>query len=53
MKKGDTINKRQIKSKGQLNMDNPEKLVSLEAHKKRKTKKSKKQNTLCIGHHYK
>jgi hypothetical protein len=45
MKKGDSLNKHQIKSKGQLNMDNPEKLVSLEAHKKMKTKKIKKQNT--------
>ena len=28
--KGDNLNKRQIKSKGQSNIDNPEKLVTLE-----------------------
>ena len=39
--KGDNLNKRQIKSKGQSNIDNPEKLVTLEAHKKTKTNKVK------------
>ena len=41
MKKGDSLNKRQIKSKVQSNIDNPQKLVTLEAHKKMKTNKTK------------
>ena len=35
-------------------MDNPEKLTTLGTQDTRqKTNKTKKQNTICVGHHYK
>ena len=37
----DSLNKRQIKLKRQSNMDNPEKLATLETHKKMKVSKTK------------
>ena len=41
-----------MKSKGQSNVENPEKLVTLEVHKKTQTNKTKYKIQYNIGHHY-